>query len=69
MNGMLQHPEFYRDAAERRQEEAHRWARSDALGRLEKAAHDQLEHHPTRTRFLAIASPMAVVLGVLAILI
>lgn len=69
MNGMLQHPDLYRDAAERRQEEAHRWARIDALGRLEKAAHDQLEQHPTRTRFLATASPMAVALGVLAILL
>ena len=69
MNGMLQHNEFYRDAAERRQVEAHRWARTDALGRLEKAAHDQLEQHPTRARLLAVASPMAVALGILLILI
>ena len=69
MNGMLQHHEVYRDAAERRQQEAHRWAQTDALGRLEKAAHDQFEQHPVRSRILVVASPMAVALGLLAILI
>ena len=69
MNGMLQHHEVYRDAAERRQQEAHQWARNDALGRLEKTAHDQFEQHPVRSRILVVASPMAVALGLLAILI
>ena len=69
MNGMLQHDEYYRDAAERRQQEARQWARTDALGRLEKAAHDQFEQHPTRSRLLAVASPMAVALGILLVLI
>jgi hypothetical protein len=69
MNGMLQPDEFYRDAAERRQQEARQWARTDALGRLEKAAHDQFEQHPTRSRLLAVASPMAVALGILLVLI
>jgi len=69
MNGMLQNPDLYRDAAERRQQEAHQWARNDALGRLEKAAHDQFEQHPVRSRILAVASPLAIALGLLAILI
>ena len=69
MTGMLPNPEIHRVFAEQRQDEARQWARSDALGRLAKAAHDQLQQHPLRSRILMAASPMAVALGLLAILI
>ena len=66
---MLQPEEFYRDAAERRQQEAHRWARTDALGRLGKSTRNQIEQHPVGSRVMAVVTPMAVALGVVAILI
>ncbi len=69
MNGMLQHHEFYRDGVERRQQEARGWARANALGDLARTARTQYAQHPVRTRLFAIASPMAVALGILAILI
>ena len=69
MNGMLHHHEYYRDAVERRQREAHRAAQANALGRLSSRARRRYRQHPVRSRILAVASPMAVVLAILAVLI
>ena len=69
MNGMLQPHDYYRDGVERRQQEARDWARANALGRLSRAAREQWAQHPTRSRILAVASPTAVGLAILAILI
>jgi len=69
MNGMLQHHDYYRDGVERRQQEAREWAQVNALGRLSRTLHDQYDQHPVRTRVMAVASPLAIALGVLAILI
>jgi len=69
MNGMLQPHEYYRDAVERRQQEAHRSAQADALGRLSSRAREQYRQHPVRTRIMAVASPTAVGLAIVAVLI
>lgn len=67
MNGMLQHPDVYRFEADRHQREARQWAHAGALGRFARMAREQYEDHPVRTRVLAVASPTAVALGILAI--
>ena len=69
MNGMLQPHDYYRDGVERHQQEARDWAQANALGRLSQAARAQWSQHPTRSRILAVASPTAVGLAILAILI
>ena len=69
MNGMLQHHEIYSHEIERHQQEARRWAHQGTLGRLAQGARAQSRIHPRRARLFAVASPMAVALGVLAILI
>jgi hypothetical protein len=69
MNGMLPDPEIQRVLTDQHHREARQWARTAALGRLGKAAHDQLEQHPLRSRILVAASPLAVALGLSAILI
>lgn len=69
MNGLLQHQEAYEQEIKRHQQEARQWAEAGAFGRLSSALHDQRREHPNRTRFFAIASPMAVALGILAIII
>lgn len=66
---MLQHQEAYELEVKRHQREAQQWAQAGTLGRLSSALRDQRVDHPNRTRFFAIASPMAVALGLLAILI
>jgi len=69
MNGMLQHQDLYEQEIQRHQREAQQWAEAGALGRLASTLRDQRREHPSRTRFFAIASPMAVALGLLAIII
>lgn len=69
MNGMLQHQEAYEQEIQRHQQEAQQWAQAGTLGRLAASYREQRRVHPTRTRFFAIASPMAVALGILAIII
>lgn len=69
MNGMLQHHEIYSHHIERHQQEAHGWAHDGALGRLAQGPRAQSRFRPRRIRLLAVASPMAVALGMLVILI
>jgi len=69
MNGMLQHQQLYEQEIERHQQEALRWAQEGTLSRLAHDVRAQSRSHPRRTRLIAVASPMAVALGVLAILI
>ena len=69
MNGMLQHPEAYEQEIQRHQQEAHQWAEAGTLGQLATSFREQQREHPNRTRFFAIASPMAVALGILTIII
>ena len=69
MSGMLQHQEAYEHEVQRHQQEAQQWAEADTLGRLAHSFREQRREHPRRTRFLAIASPMAVALGALLIFI
>jgi hypothetical protein len=69
MNGMLQHQRLYEQEIERHQQEARRWAHEGTLGRLAQGARAQSRVHPRRARLFAVLSPMAVALGVLAILI
>jgi hypothetical protein len=69
MNGMLQHHEIYSHQVARHQQEARRWARDGALGALARAARVPSRPHSGQARLLAVVSPLAVGLGVLAILI
>ena len=69
MGDMLQHQEFYKQEIERHQLESQRWAQAGMLGRLADGVREQAREHPRRSRFVAITTPMAVALGVLAILI
>ena len=69
MNGMLQHQELFSEEIKRHQQEAHKWAGIGAMGRLAARAREDAREHPRRTRLMAIASPMAVGLALLAILI
>jgi hypothetical protein len=69
MNGMLQHQELFDTEVRRRHQEAQQWARAGSLGRLASAFRGQADVHPRRTRLFVIASPMAVALGILAILL
>ena len=54
MSGMLQHHDTYGEIVERHQLEARRWAESERLGRLARAArqrqaaHRQAHHHSVR---------------------
>lgn len=66
---MLQHPEFYEKEIKRHQTEAQQWAEAGALGRLAGSFREQRREHPKRTRLIAVASPMALALGLLAIII
>lgn len=66
---MLQHQEFYQQEIKRHQAEAQQWAEAGTLGRLAPTLREQRREHPSRARFFAIASPMAVVLAVLVLII
>jgi hypothetical protein len=76
MNGMLQHQEYHFEEIQRRQEElrraeqeAHRWAHTDALGRFAHSAREGMRDHPRRTRLMAVVSPLAIGFTILAILL
>lgn len=69
MSDMLQHQEFYTEEIRRHQAESQRWAQAGMLGRLSDGVRVQAQQHPRRSRFIAITTPMAVALGVLAIII
>lgn len=69
MSDMLQHQEFYEQEIKRHQAEAQQWAEAGTLGRLADTFREQRREHPKRTRFFAIASPMAVALGLVVIII
>ena len=66
---MLQHQEYLSHEIERRQAESRQWAQAGMLGRLADGLRDQAEQHPRRSRIVAISTPMAVALGLLAIII
>ena len=65
---MLQHQEAL-EVVRRQHQEAQQEAEAGTLGRLAVDLREQSQQHPNRTRFLAIVSPIAVALGILAILI
>lgn len=65
---MLQHQEHLSHEIERRQAEARRWAQAGTLARLADTVHEQAHLHPVRSRLLAVATPTAVALGLLAII-
>jgi hypothetical protein len=69
MNGMLQHPDVFRDGAERHQREARAWAEANALGRAMRATRRQYTDHPGRTRAFAVVAPAAAVLALLALVL
>ncbi len=69
MNDMLQHQEFYSQEIRRHQAESQRWAQAGMLGRLSAGVRDRSSEHPRGARFLAITTPTAIIIGVLAIII
>lgn len=69
MNDMLQHQEYLTEEIRRHQQESQRWAQAGMLGRIADGVRDQSREHPARTRILGVATPMAVALGLLAIII
>jgi len=69
MNGMLQHQELFSEEIQRHQQEAHEWARVGMMGRLAQSARVQSREHPHRSRLMAVVSPIAIVLTLLAVLI
>ncbi len=69
MGDMLQHPEFYTQEIERHQLESRRWAEAGMLGRLASSVREQSQEQPRRSGFIALATPVALVLGMLAIII
>ena len=69
MNDMLQHQEFYTEEIRRHQAESQQWAQAGMLGRLSDSVRTQTRQHPRRSRLVAISTPLAVALGLLAIII
>ena len=69
MNDMLQHQEYLSEEIRRHQAESRRWAQAGTLGRLSATVRHETHEHPRGSRFLAITTPTAVALGLLAIII
>ncbi len=69
MNDILQHQELLSHEIQRHQADSQRWAQAGVMGRLADTAHERAHRHPRGSKLLALTTPLAVALGMLAIII
>ncbi len=68
MSGMLRPQDLYQEELRLHHEEVERSVRAGALSRLAHDVRDQAHEHGRAARILSLATPAAVVLGILAII-
>jgi hypothetical protein len=67
MSGMLRPQDLHQEELRLHREEIQRSVRAGALSRLAHDVRDQTHEHGLAARILSLATPAAVVLGILAI--